>query len=168
MKLKKLYLFGLFLCLISSFCVSCENETEPEHPHVVPESPFQLKEISSTNPKTSVFYGSPDPGCGMPKTYSIYTDFEASELVLECTNLPEIHIDYKNSFFGDAFAGLEENPENWVFINEGNQLEIHFPFLEWEDWYDAYALSMILVLYSDSEEGILKDFVEAFRVPEMF
>ena len=167
MKLLKNILSVLFLGLM---CFSCnDDKNQPDRPHTIPESPFKLEIKSSSNPQTEIFYGSPDPGCGLPMTYSIYTDYSGSELVLQCSNLQDIQIDYKESYFGEAILSVEDNPENWIYIKDENSLVIKFPSLvSDEENLDINNTITILQLFSETEGNLLKDFISIYRVPEMF
>ena len=155
----------LTLCIVFLLpCISCKNEKDgPEIPHVIPESPFVLEEITSTSPLTVLYYDSPDPGCGIPKDYSIYTGYEASELVLKCLNFDKIQIDYSNSYFGPAIVQANDDPKNWAYVIDENEIIIKFPYLEAGDDIDLNTTYSLLMITASGEDGMVSDGINIYR-----
>ena len=86
---KYLYLLLLPLALIGA---ACDDDPEPEP---TPERPqvdlLDWEVVSNSNPdKIMTRYSSPDPGCGVPKSFEIATEEDEGRVVVRCTNSNDV------------------------------------------------------------------------------
>ena len=80
----------LLVALLPLLAMACKNEGK-DIPVRDAAVVFNIETIASPE-NIDIYYSSPDPGCGVPKRYSINADGTPNELVMKCTNLDKISL----------------------------------------------------------------------------
>lgn len=157
-----------FLALLSSsMFLSCSNEeniiigggSNTRH-----DSPFKIEIESVSVPESvTLFYSSPDPGCGLPYRYEIFTDYEEKEVVLKCTNIANLSVDLSKSFIGESII-LPEDKE-WAEVKDGNCIVLHLPSIELTDETTSSTTFSEVYISAETDSGSVWDFILIERYP---
>ncbi len=120
----------LALALLAILTMACHEDTI-----TVREAffTFDLEKVASAE-NMRFYYSSPDPGCGLPKMYTLILDRMANEVILKCNNRSQIIFKKAEEQAGDkrsmayiSYDGTEMNLDlagTKFSIIDGNMVKI--------------------------------------------
>ena len=161
----------LFSVLSSSIFFSCNNNDEGiiigGGTGVRYDSPFKIEiEEVSTPESVSLLYQSPDPCCGLPYRYEIFTDYDEKDVILKCTNLDNLTVDLSKTYVGECINLPNDN--DWVVIKDGSYIILHLPFIELTDKNTSSNTYSSVNIKAETEEGIVEDYILISRYPSEY
>ena len=110
----------IFLALLPLLAMACNNQGN-DVPVREASIVFDIESVASPD-NLVVYYSSSDPGCGLPKSYSIFAGFEPNELVMKCTNLDKIVLTWAMEYTYSTATG-EQTESTASIVNSSFSFE---------------------------------------------